>query len=1649
MSKIIAKLNLNKTPQLAENNSLVMAKNIRLLEDGTIGPDTSMEEVETKTGESLPYIVHHDAVIENVDVTKFSILAPTEALTYDKLGFAPNHPTSNNCLKFNITGSPYTSNNDIYCEKNTNIAIKIKAFYVTSSNTIGTFVNQTCFYNTTDKIIDSGSQANTKVFLLAIYKPSYINGIGHSTIPSDMEEWYYIFTNKNNLNNQISISDGLGNSYDYIIINPTYETIVTEENIITPASDETLYSFDTIKYISQIVGLDNKIYFFKESGLVKDSTDARNAIAFYYPNETFIIHGQPNPSSARFDVDDNGYVTHDGVLFEDFRVTRFLIRNDNDRIKIFEYDEVLNTFSLVRCSWHYNGGEINGCVTVNSTGGYILTICEYNVLGTTLVPIKHINLSRCSEDDDETIYTQAPNIPISNLNLERRYVKNIPAGVYQFFIRYKIHENFYTNWFPCSKELFAASHKTTDTLQGSLNFIDLHEDSNYSFVFNIQHLFPQFNINFEQYQLGFIISAEGGVFARAWKHFDINAQSDTIYFDYQQEDIEEINIDDLLKPTYEIFNVENVAPYKNKLYIANYKETDFNEALQEYAEKINIKFKLYETNPSSSKYLNNLPLHFDSTSNLYDYFGDTHLRETYYNPIYNHIESSTERLTSTSEEHNHYYPIYGYQGFPDNFYAITKVYFVYNNQEYIIEYVPTYTVQINGIVKFDNSCVKVEESSDLNLISPFINTIKDAITGLDSSYIYKAIIDNTEIPIDTIYIEYFSIEYHNLYYIDGGYRLQTIINKYKRTFDLSFLTENITTTSTFEEANTLLPFTAYDFYVHYIKQNGVITNGYFIGTKEATRYCKPYKYTTDPPVGRPYELQVEDAIDDLTWYTPETNKYATNGAIIYKLEDISTTNYIIYPTFENIECPSGYIGCFFSIYKKGNDVAQCFNYDYDDTSVSNQATHIMDCLELDTMLYNVHENITIKDSAGNVVTNAAKYYSSSTINPVEYLGCSGHIEFTEDTSNNDDYGEITTIPWVVIRRDNTSINRQLIKLTPYINLTTTSDVSEGIDYANWKDINSPGYYCEIKKLSRVKCDSPTGYYVSGSDIYTRGGYEDQQHQQTASEPALELEDGFVNYYNTNPIQALSNFNLNYLSLSNDLIPKIRTYNHADSSDGVTIPSDKQYITIVDSLLTSFILELKAWFKDYTRKLFSVYDRNKFIEFNNTLRVSNVDIDEVYRYIYKFEATDYYNVPTQRGIITNVIAIANTVYVHCQHSLFKFTDNKTMQAQEEEVVLQENDIFNSGISEVFDAQYGYAGLADRKHSLVTYNAYVFYDSIAKIIYAFGGEQQIANISTTIQKIIDYVNPTDVKFVGDERHNRFFVNLINASGNCCLSFNFINKAFVSVHDIHFKYGFHSRSNSYFVHDNYNQSQLIGWSIYRLTDYIETELQTVPTTYKKNYITYQNCYTPSIIYVQDNDNIIPEQLNIVNACVDVIINTEYEKIKVLNYISWICSEIINYGANQNFVAEEELNRAFPGTKLRIYTDSTNTALIELLDANGDALLSNNQRNIDAYGNITPNPNSWKYPQYNCGVFSMNYFRDVRNTTDVFDYKDNTNKLMGLEGHSKTTDLTQKTQRLNLTQENSLIYGKYIVVRFIFNNRNFKLENVIVRMNDYEKTK
>ena len=142
------------------------------------------------------------------------------------------------------------------------------------------------------------------------------------------------------------------------------------------------------------------------------------------------------------------------------------------------------------------------------------------------------------------------------------------------------------------------------------------------------------------------------------------------------------------------------------------------------------------------------------------------------------------------------------------------------------------------------------------------------------------------------------------------------------------------------------------------------------------------------------------------------------------------------------------------------------------------------------------------------------------------------------------------------------------------------------------------------------------------------------------------------------------------------------------------------------------------------------------------------------------------------------------------------------------------------------------------------------------------------------------------------------------------------------------------------------------------------------------------------------------IIKNYVDILFTKQYETPQVIESISYVLNEIIE---NNNIYnpTEENLNRRYSGDLLNIYSDETKT---ENLDIN-----INNKIN---------ELNNYKYPYWDKGKWNLNYFRNNVGTD------------------TKPTN----------SDNQSLIYGKYFIIRFIFDNKKrFKLETVEPSINVY----
>lgn len=1264
---------------------------------------------------------------------------------------------------------------------------------------------------------------------------------------------------------------------------------------------------------------------------------------------------------------------------------------------IFEYNELTEEVKKINCSWKYNSGEITGCVTVNNTGEEILTISEYNT--NVDVPIKHINLSKCSSDDDESIYTQHPNIPITNLLLSDYYTCNIPNGVYQFFIRYKIRENFYTNWFPASKELFAGNINELATVQGKLKYTNINKDSDESFVLMVDNLCPEFNNVYESFQIGFIISNDNGTFARAWKHFNFDVTE--IYFDYNN--VEEENIDEILKSNYEIFNPKNVIAYKNKLYISNYKETSFDNDIQEAHEVVlnsvvsedyvdsstNLQIdgkKLVKSNVSNDyyDYIYTIDDRYTVALNIYgvslycdgsfsDLPSDPCPAQTGY-PSKTNIGVDVSKTIQVEDE-----PDYNIGGID-----ILSVYAIVNNVPYML-----ILDKAQDIIVTSNNFTPTPISRYSNVsnisekINEFIGVFFKGIAGFaDDTKVkgikfdsndnkYKFLFNGTtynssesDIFVDDIYIYYTK---NRLAREQSGMKVYKtpLLFKYSCTLKQDLITSDSLLEYPHKyNTNTLLFKTKYDFFIHYVKQNGVTTNGIEIGSLILN--------STD---GRP-EFDVDK---------------------------------IVYPTFSNIIKPEqgDYVAAFISMNKANTVVSELFNVSK--TTESNVYYYKADSIELDTMLYTLNKNIKVYTEKGILVSNSAEYHPSGDTENVNNFGTAGFISFSTDI----DFVVEPRFYIVIELNFKTDKYTNLIKVTPFFLLNDDNPVS----YTDYLNLNLRGYICDVSKLKRIDVSPLLGaddIFVSGNDVFTKN--------LNLTTNAIELEEYKEFLYtkvSQDNIKIKSSFNLNFLSLKDIPTPIIREFEDDPSNDTT---AKQQVVYLVNSMTSSSIYILYEMYKTYTTKVYSKILNNRFTEFNNTVRSSNIDVDEVYRGIYRFEAEDYYNVPTNRGIIVNLFSIINKIYVHCEHALFVFTDTNMMKVGDNlytsnntEVALQQSSPFEIGIQEIFDSEYGYAGLQNKKHSLITFNSYIFYDKLAKTIYAYSGDSLPTAISNGIDKILKWFEPDDIMFAADNANDRFFINLrkeINDEiKNICLSFNFTSKSFISIHDIDFDESFNSRINTYFQKNNQGENN-DEVNIYKIDN--------------DNINDYSFLKKISILQLADVDDIFANSINKVANSIDVICNLQYEIVKTLNWINWICREVNNYNVNPTITVAEEDGKLYSGHYIRIYSDETYSPLIPLTNDENKPLRSNDVPLMA--GEREYNPQAYTYPRYNCGVWSINNFRDIRNI--------NANKN------------PSKPDRLPISDNKSLLYGKYFVVRFIFKDKNFKLENIKFNMGNYEKS-
>lgn len=196
--------------------------------------------------------------------------------------------------------------------------------------------------------------------------------------------------------------------------------------------------------------------------------------------------------------------------------------------------------------------------------------------------------------------------------------------------------------------------------------------------------------------------------------------------------------------------------------------------------------------------------------------------------------------------------------------------------------------------------------------------------------------------------------------------------------------------------------------------------------------------------------------------------------------------------------------------------------------------------------------------------------------------------------------------------------------------------------------------------------------------------------------------------------------------------------------------------------------------------------------------------------------------------------------------------------------------------------------------------------------------------------------------------------------------------------------------------------------------------------------------------------------NICsyLDVIYNNDYNNSKSLESINYILNYFDNrYSLNaKNIynVAEDGLRRRYAGYYLDVYTDETQAINLKLSDGSNDTD-ENNRNNFNHY-------DDYKFAKFDKGSWNFNYFRNGFNIGNTELSKTELVRACNYIYYNPSTKQNEvhviteedlKKSPLYKSDNRSLIYGKYIVTRFIFNNddaaHRFKLENITFNIQPY----
>lgn len=1344
-----------------------------------------------------------------------------------------------------------------------------------------------------------------------------------------------------------------------------------------------------------------------------------------------------------------------------------------DANKIIRYKEETNEIVYTNTNWVYNGGKIHGTYNYNINNDLIIAIGEYDA--TTNVPLKVINLDSDISSSNK-LQPIAPNVPIANLNLISNIPgNNIPNGIYYFFIRYEITKDTYTAWFPIGIPHYAinsrnktiidhyydinnysAKHRTTTYAK----YNDVNKDYSYNFKFRIDIVGENY---YNKYQIGFILQHDESTICRIWKTFNISVTE--FVFNYNGSVEEDIN--NMITNPFNCYNVKCLTNYDNRLYIANFIETNYNEDYSDFAKDVvtkSIRKKLIGENKNVS-----------TSSYKYKY------TITYKGIDYTIIlpnERTLVKITANDDLCNIFSKMTGN--------VITA------------EQVKTLET---GLVDHYYKPVKFE------LNDYYLDFTKTSNICLSDANGHNATIDGT--LIDNIG---FGKSTEHAFDIKAVIYLYDITIKYEGKIEY-----NTVSTIIGNDNRTLIPNQVYSFYIHYVRPDGTYTNGIkidnqakvtdnegndvldennkslpidtllkdvttlnigtsksiIVGTKSIesnnendSKVNNPSTYTyincnnlktfdelANVPV---YEIMPNCIFYDIAnfgYYVNYNNDKLFKsrcGAQYSVLKTIDGTipsqkQYRQGVGFTNIRVPKNFIGFFFTYEQVENiNSYQAIVESFDNSKTKVRASDV----ETGKVNYNgkifIPQAVLNSDGTPHISTTppfliensnivVSNYQASNeNLDELDTVGLNGGIVLSLQKSKTErDSVPNSTIGNVINLNRNiyTNKNKVLIPFGPiaYVGEHEETDIfsyADDVDFfassnsTNFQntfpnnkvagmEFNYPGFYCQDRHL----------IYDRKTYIGDDGKVYDINSDDTIKSDITTSSEDYAKILSYNKF---STINLNALSIKKE--PEILVGVLGKSTDSV---HTKMVNKLIKPLNATDLIEYKNTFIESNPKLYTNINLNYKANENkhHIIRRSNTIKDENYYNSWKDFASDNYKIiDKQYGKINNIFGIENNFYIHTDNTILCINKDNTIKANNTDIQISTRDLFEGEPIEVLVGNHGFGGMQTEDSWCLNQIGYFYLDKDSKRIYIFN-DNHLTDLTNDIIYLINNIDIDNAWFETDFKNNRVLTCIQYHTKEIdkdyiTISYDMRIKKWLSLHDYYFTKSLNTKNNCYFWANESNNN-------------IKNIIYNVDKTILGDYKLLHNNTQLFPYYTINNKEC---------AIFDVIFNDNYLDSKTINSINYLINKVYNYRSNDDRMAEPFMrNESFEdkthyaGDLIRLYTDICDT------------------ENLDISVNTEINQfDEYKKPHYEKGYWEFNYFRNAINKIAT---ETQLLKRLGVENKNQLTHEQQSKFEENLkkyipSDNRSLLYGRYFVIRFIIDNNDnipIRFETLSINYNSY----